>query len=134
MDDVKRLMNEIGWGDLATSDGKTVGVRPMGGWAWIGKELWSATAASSDKVAQLRKVPHAEYCFSKEDGTHVRLAGACTISTDSKDKRRLYDAVPVLKDHIKDPASPEYVVIRMRPDRVRVMVPPDLGYTEVKPA
>jgi general stress protein 26 len=124
-------MKEVGWGALASTDGKTVGVRPMGGWAWMGEELWCATSTSSEKVAQLRKVPHAEYCFGKQEGEHVRISGSCTISIDTEDKIKLYEAVPLLQNYIDDPRSPDYVVIRMKPDRIRFMATADLAYQEV---
>jgi general stress protein 26 len=130
LEKVKSLMKNTGWGSLATTDGKTVGVRPMGGWAWFGDELWCATSTSSDKVAQLKAVPHAEYCFCKPEGEHVRISGSCTISTDNDDKLKLYQAVPLLKNYIADPADPDYVVIRMKPDRIRIMQP-DMAYHEV---
>lgn len=130
-DEVKQLMKDVGWGDFATTDGTTVGVRPMGGWSWFEGELWCAADGASDKVAQLRAVSHAEYCFSRPDGMHVRLAGSCTVSEDLEDKKRLFDAVPALKEYVKDPAAPGYVVIRMKPDRVRAMVTPDLTYQDV---
>jgi len=134
MDDVRALMKEVGWGDLATTDGRTVGVRPMGGWAWKGKELWCATGANSDKIKQLRKVPQAEYCITRRDGLHVRIAGTCTISDDAGDKQWLWEACPLLRKHIPDPASPEYVVIRMTPTRVRAMMDPTAeAYEEIEP-
>jgi len=133
MEDVKNLMMEVGWGALATTDGKKVAVRPMGGWAWMGAELWCATGASTTKIAHLRKVPYASYCFGKKEGQHVRIAGPCTVSTDADEKRKLYDANPVLKNHIDDPASPDYVVIRMKPERILLMISPDMTYAEVKP-
>jgi len=132
LEKVKALMREVGWGALATTDGEKVGVRPMGGWAWIDNELWCATGNSSDKIAQLRKVPYAEYCFCSTEGKHVRIAGPCTISEDNDDKLKLYDAVPALKDHIEDPASPEYVVIRLRPERIRLMSTPEMTYEEIE--
>lgn len=131
LEEAKAFMKEVGWGCLATSDGQMVGCRPMGGWAWMGEELWCAAGASSDKIAQLRKVPHAEYCFAKPSGEHLRIAGLCTVSTDNADKRKLYDAVPMLKDYIPDPAGPGYVVIRMVPRRMRLMLG-DLDYEDVK--
>lgn len=131
LDEAKAFMKEVGWGCLATSDGQTVGCRPMGGWAWMGDELWCATGAYSDKVAQLRKAPFAEYCFARPDGEHLRVAGPCTVSTENADKRRLYDAVPMLKNYIPDPEGPGYVVIRMKPSRIRRMRG-DLDYEEVK--
>lgn len=131
LEEVKALMKEAGWGTLATTDGQKVGCRPMGGWAWMGKELWCATGDPSDKAAQLRRVPYAEYCFASPEGRHVRIAGPCAISTDDQDKRTLYEAVPALKDHIADPASPEYVVIRMTPDRIRLMETAGMTYEDV---
>ena len=112
-EEVKALMKEVGWGILATTDGKKVGARPMGGWARMGNELWCATGNSSNKIAQLRKVPYAEYCFCAKEGKHVRIFGPCKISSNDDDKLRLYEAVPILKNHIKDPRSPDYVVVRM---------------------
>ena len=132
LEKVKALMKDVGWGALATTDGEKVGVRPIGGWAWIDNELWCATGISTDKVAQLRKVPYAEYCFGKKEGEHVRIAGPCTVSTNDDDKLRLYEAAPILKEHIKEPKSPEYVVIRMRPERIRLMVSPMI-YQEIEP-
>jgi general stress protein 26 len=127
-------MKEVGWGFLGSTDGEKIGVRPVGGWAWMSDELWCATGTSSDKVAQLRKVPYAEYCFCDREGKHVRIAGPCTISEDNDEKRKLYEAVPALKDYIEDPASPEYVVIRMKPERIRLMATTDMAYQEIEPA
>jgi general stress protein 26 len=132
LEDVKKFMKEVGWGILATSDGANAGARPMSGWAWKESELWCATGESSDKIAQLRKVPYAEYCFCDPQGKHVRIAGPCTISTDNDEKLWLYKAVPALKEYISDPAAPEYVVIKMTPDNIRCAETTDLKYTQVK--
>jgi general stress protein 26 len=132
MEEVKSFMREVGWGALATTDGEKVGIRPMGGWAWIGNELWCASDASSEKIEHLRKVPYASYCFGNRDGKHVRIAGPCTVSTEDDDKLKLYEANPILKNHIKDPASPEYVVIRLRPESIRFMKSTDMTYSEIK--
>lgn len=130
-EEVKELMREVGWGAFATTDGEKVGVRPMGGWAWMGGELWCATGRSSDKVSQLGKVPHAEYCFGNPMGKHVRISGPCTVSTDDEVKRKLYDAVPLLQRYISSPTDPEYVVLRMKPDRIRLMATVDQKYEDV---
>ena len=123
LEDVKNFIKEVRWGTLATTDGRRVGARPMGGLAWHQNQLWCATTTASDKVAQLKKVPYAEYCFCDSSGRHVRIAGPCSISIDNDEKRWLYDAVPELKNHIHDPASRDYVVIKMKPDNIRVMNP-----------
>jgi uncharacterized pyridoxamine 5'-phosphate oxidase family protein len=128
---VKSFMKEVGWGFLATSDGNKVGVRPMGSCIWMDSELWAATTDGTEKILQLRKVPYAEYCFSDRDGKHVRIEGTCTISTNNNDKLKLYEAVPILKNYIKDPAEPKYVVIRMKPERIRLMAEVGKGYEEI---
>jgi len=132
IEQVKQFIKHLGWGMLATTDGRKVGVRPMGGLAWKDNQLLCATAASSDKVSQLGKVPYAEYCFCDSAGKHVRIAGPCSISTDNAEKLWLYKAVPSLKDHISDPASPNYVVIKMTPDNIRVMESTDMAYKQVE--
>jgi uncharacterized pyridoxamine 5'-phosphate oxidase family protein len=132
IEQVKQFIKEVRWGFLATTDGRKVGVRPMSGLAWKDNQLLCATGASSDKVAQLGKVPYAEYCFCDSTGKHIRIAGPCSISTDNAEKLWLYKAVPTLKDHISDPASPDYVVLKMSPDNIRVMGGTDMKYEQVK--
>jgi len=129
---VKNFMKEVGWGFLATSDGNKVGVRPMGSCVWMDNELWAATRDGTQKVLQLRKVPYAEYCFSDSEGKHVRIAGPCTISTNNDDKLKVYEAVPVLKKYYKDPSTPEYVVIRMKPERIRFLAQAGRGYEDIE--
>ena len=128
---VKSFIKEVGWGFLATSDSNKVGVRPMGSCVWMGNELWAATTDGTEKTMQLRKVPYAEYCFSDREGKHVRIAGSCTISTNNDDKLKLYEAVPILKNYIKDPSEPTYVVIRMKPERIRLMAQAGTRYEDI---
>ena len=132
LETVKNFMKEIGWGFFATSDGNKVGVRPMGSCVWMGNELWAATTDGTEKVLQLRKVPYAEYCFSDREGKHVRIAGSCTISINNHDKLKLYEAVPVLKKYYKDPSAPEYVVIRMKPERILLLAQAGKGYEDIE--
>ena len=131
LEDVKNFITQVKWGTLATSDGRKVGARPMAGLAWNQNQLWCASGVATDKVAQLKRVPHAEYCFCDASGKHVRIAGPCTISTDNAEKLWLYNAVPDLKNHINDPLAPDYVVIKMTPDNIRTMNP-DFTYHQVE--
>jgi uncharacterized pyridoxamine 5'-phosphate oxidase family protein len=132
LETVKNLMKEVGWGFLATSDGKKVGVRPVGSCVWMGSELWCATRDGTQKVLQLRKVPYAEYCFCDSEGKHVRIAGPCIISTNNNDKLKVYEAVPVLRKYYKDPSDPKYVVIRMKPERIRFLAGTGKGYEDIE--
>lgn len=132
MKDVKAIMKSAGWGVMATTDGKRVGARPMGGWAWVGKELWCATGKPSDKVRQIEKVPHVEYCFTDKRGRHARIAGRCTVSTRLADKKKLLARVPALIKHVVSVDNPNYVVLRLKPTRVRAMASMSMKYDEVK--
>ena len=134
MEIVRKIMKEAATGFLATTDGQKPAVRPNGGWAWVEGELWCATAASSAKVAQIKARPYAEYCFADKEWRHVRISGPTTVSTDNKDKKKLYDLVPELKNHISDPTSPDYVVLRTKPEKIRLMDSKDMKYKDVKPA
>jgi general stress protein 26 len=131
-EELKQFVKQTGWGYLATTNGKIVGVRPMGGLAWKDSCLLCATFNPSDKVSQLEKIPHAEYCFCDSTGKHVRIAGACSISTDNAEKLWLYNQTPELKKHIPDPAAPQYVIIKMTPDNIRIMNSTDMKYEQVK--
>jgi general stress protein 26 len=133
IEQVKQFIKDVHWGFLAMTDGRKVGVRPMGGLAWKDSCLLCATFAASDKVTQLQKVPYAEYCFCDSAGKlFVRIAGPCSISTDNAEKLWLYNAVPGLKDHISGPVSPDYVVIKMTSDNIRIMSGTDMKYEQVK--
>jgi len=129
---LQSFMKSVRWGDLATGDGKVVGVRPMAGWAWVGKELWTAAGRSQDKVKHLKKVPYAEYSFAKRSGEHVRIAGRCVVSQEKKHKEHLYQLLPGLKHYMDGPADRDYVVLRMRPTKIRWMKLTDYSYRKVK--
>src|SRR4030042_340772 len=124
---------EDGIRDVAVTGVQTCAlpIWPMGAVAWKGGDFLCATGASSDKITQLKKVPYAEYCFCDPDGRHVRIAGPCTVSTDKDEKLWLYKELPDLKDHVSDPASPDYVIIKMTPENIRVMTP-DFPYAQEK--
>jgi uncharacterized pyridoxamine 5'-phosphate oxidase family protein len=131
-DDVKKFIEEVGWGFLGTTDGSEVGVRPMGSCFCMDNELWTATREGTDKVKQLRKNPNAEYCFSDQQGKHVRISGTCIISKDNDDKLKLYNGVPILKKYIQDPTEETYVVIRMKLNRIRLMTQAGGGYEKIE--
>ncbi len=130
-EELKQFIKQTGWGYLATTDGKKVGVRPMAGLAWKDNQLLCATFTPSDKIKQLEKVPHAEYCFCDAKGKHVRIAGKCSISTDNGEKLWLHKQVPELAKYFPDPAMPEYVIIKMMPENIRVMSGNDMTYEQI---
>ncbi|MBN1592135.1 MAG: pyridoxamine 5'-phosphate oxidase family protein [Candidatus Coatesbacteria bacterium] len=130
-DELKALMERARWGYLATTDGERPGVRPMGGCGWFGKEFWCATGMKDDKTQDIKKRPHIEYCFCDDKGMHVRLSGKCEISTDKDDKRKLLDFMPMLKDYVGDADNPDYIVLRLKPEKIRLMDMNSMKYEDV---
>ncbi len=132
MKTVKAVMKAARVGMLATTDGKRAGVRPMGGWVWAGKELWCAAGASSDKVREIAEVPRAEYCFLDPRGRHVRLAGRCAASGRLADKQQYLVLNPGAKDYVGTAETPGWVVLRLKPTRIRLMTG-FMKYRNVRP-
>ena len=106
----------------------------MGGWAWVEKELWLATGASSQKVVDIRTRAGVEICFMTPDGRNVRVAGPCTVSLDRDDRHLLFQKVPMLEKYMDGPDDPNYAVLRLRPQRIRLMETMDLKTIEVDPS
>jgi general stress protein 26 len=134
MEKVRALMKEAGTGFLATTDGRRAEVRCMGGWAWVERELWMATAANSRKVADIRAQEGVEICFMTPGGRNVRIAGPCTVSLARDDRHLLFQKLPMLGKHMDGPDDPNYAVLRLKPQRIRLMETPDLQTIEVEPS
>ncbi len=130
-EELKSFMKQVGWGFLATTNGDRASVRPMGGGCWFGKEFWCATGLKDAKTADIKKAPYVEYCFADKEGKHVRLSGKCVVSTDRADKEKLLDFMPAMKQYVGDADNPDYVVLRLTPERIRYMGSDDMQYTEV---
>ena len=129
---LKVFMKKVRWGVLATSDGRRVGVRPMGAWVWVGRELWCGAERGQEKIAQLAKVPFAEYCFSNSDGEHVRIAGSCRVSARPSDKALLFDRVRSLHKFYETADDKALLVLRMKPSKIRHFSRKTYAYTNIK--
>jgi len=47
-------------------------------------------------------------------------------------KLKLYEAVPILRKYYKDPSDAKYVVIRMKPERIRFLDGTGKGYEDIE--
>jgi general stress protein 26 len=131
LDDIQTFTESLGVCLLATTDGERPGVRPMSGWAWIDGEFWMASGRHSNKVHDLLAHPKAEVCFINQDQRHLRIAGLCEVSENQDDKTRLWNLLPGLKNYIKTPEDPGYVVLRLKPTIANMMGPTDMAYTDL---
>ena len=91
----------------------------MGSLKWVGNELWCACGLQDDKVADIRKVPHVEFCIADHDWDHVRISGVCTVSTDPQDRALFLDLVPTAKGYFSGPDDPNFAVLRTKVERIR---------------
>jgi uncharacterized pyridoxamine 5'-phosphate oxidase family protein len=121
MKDVRTLTEKVGTGFLATTDGRRAAVRPMSAYIWVGKELWLATGETSAKVADVAKRSAVEFCAMGKDFVHARVAGRARLSRAPADKRRLFAAFPWMKTFFRSAADPTWLVLKIKPTRVRYM-------------
>ncbi|MCD6328402.1 hypothetical protein J7M28_12745 [bacterium] len=99
--------------------------------AWIGDEFCCATGAKDSKTVDVSKHPQVEYCFADKEGKHVRMQGTCRISTKAEPKAKLIELYPFLGKFFKGPDDPNYVVLCMKPERIRFMGEGSMEHDEV---
>ena len=125
------VMKAARTGFLATSDGHKPSVRPMSGLRWVGEELWLACSLKSRKVRDLKRRPYAEVCFMDKSCNHVRIAGPARVSASRRDRQVLLKLMPFLKNYVRGPDDPDYAIIRLRPESVRLMAFAEMRYREL---
>jgi general stress protein 26 len=123
-------MKQVKTGFFATTDGKRAAVSPMTAYIWFDKEIWLAANAKAGKVQDVRKCPKAEFCFMDAKYNHVRIAGTCKVSEKLADKAAMFKAYEVMKRYFESPESTEWVVLRLKPQRI-VFMGRDMQYKKV---
>ena len=67
--------------------------------------------------------------FHDEDYSRVAtVSGTCQIVDDLEYKRRLWEAMPVLAEHVSGPEDPAFGVIKFEGHRAEVLTPAE-GFT-----
>ena len=118
---IKTFIKEARWGYLATTDGERPAVRPMGAVTWIDGMFCCATGTKDSKSEDIAKHHHIEYCFANKEGKHARMFGTCELSHKTEYKAKLIELYPFLGKFFKGPDDPEFVVLCMKPARIRFM-------------
>ncbi len=67
----------------------------------------------------------------RREPRQVRVTPRLFLSYEDADKKKLYDLVPMLKQYIDDPESPEYVVLRTLVERIRYVGATEMEYADV---
>lgn len=100
---------------LSTCSGKNPKVRPVS-LMYLWNKFWVTTGGKDAKVRQLRKNRNFEFCLLLETPKYVgylRGSGKATLVRDLKTRKKFVNAVEFPEEYRKDPADPEFALIRL---------------------
>ena len=93
--------------------------------------VWAASLRSSNKTAEVENNSAVELCYMDEGHDQVRISGRAERIEDRETKLELWDSTPLLRQFLGSVDNPEFVLYRIRPERVRFMREWALEYFEV---
>ena len=116
---------------MATCEGDQPRVRPVNIALVEGLTLWIASYTRWGKVRQLRENSKVEITVLLDSGAHVRIEGRGLISESEDDRRRVFEAFPLMQRYFADPTHADYTLIEVVPVKVGVKDGWDLEYQDV---
>jgi len=127
----ERILTSSDVAFLATCDDDQPRVRPVNVALREGFTLWIASYAFWGKVTQLQHNAKVEVCVMESTGAHVRIVGQGLIREDMEDKRRIYEAFPLMRHYFPSVTDPQYTLIEIVPASVTVKDAWELDYHDV---
>jgi general stress protein 26 len=116
---------------LATIDGEQPRVRPVSPVRTDGFTVYIANLRSYHKTEEIAANPRVELCYLDEHHDQVRITGVAEVVTDRAILQEIWDSNPLLRQYLGALDSPELMVYRIQPTRVRFMREWALTYHEV---
>ena len=116
---------------LASVAGTRPRVRPVSPAAVNGFTVYVASLRSSGKTAELASNSAVELCYLGDAHDQVRIEGRAELVTDAAVLREIWDGYPLLRKFLGSMENPEFMLYRIRPERVRFMREWALEYFEV---
>jgi general stress protein 26 len=116
---------------LATLDGDQARVRPVSPVRTDGFTVYVANLRRYHKTQELAANPKLELCYMDEKHDQVRLTGLAEVVKDGTLLQEIWDANPLLRTYLGSLDNPEFIIYRVRPERVRFMREWALDYYEV---
>ncbi len=116
---------------LATVEGDQPRLRPVSPVRIDGFTVYIANLRCHGKTAEIEANPRVELCYLDGHHDQVRITGTAEVVTDPAIKRRVWDANPQIRRHVSGPDSPDFILYRVVPARVRFMKDWALTYREV---
>lgn len=116
---------------LATLDGDQPRLRPVSPVRTDGFTVYVANLRRYHKTAEIAANPKVELCYLDENHNQVRITGVAELVSDRTTLREIWDSNPLLRQYLGTIDNPEFILYRIRPDRVRYMQEWALEYYEV---
>jgi general stress protein 26 len=116
---------------LASLDGDQPRLRPVSPVKSAGFTVWVASMRSSGKTAELERNSRVELCYLAENHDQVRITGTAQTVTARNERLEIWNTNPLLRAYLTSPDSPDFVLYRVSPSRVRFMREWALEYHDV---
>jgi general stress protein 26 len=116
---------------LATMDGDQPRLRPVSPVRTDRFTVYVANLRSYHKTAEIAANPRVELCYLDDHHNQVRITATAEVVTDAATLQQVWDSNPLLRQYLGRIDNPEFILYRMRPNRVRYMKEWALEYHEV---
>ena len=116
---------------LATVDGDQPRARPITATWTDGYTVYFANLKRFHKTAEIEGNPKVELCFLDQGDDQVRITGIAERVTDRATQEEAFARDALLRQYLRSPDNPEFVLYRVRPTQVRFMREWALEYFDV---
>ncbi|REJ88074.1 MAG: pyridoxamine 5-phosphate oxidase [Planctomycetota bacterium] len=116
---------------LATIDGDQPRLRPVSPVKTDRFTVYVANLRQYHKTGELAANPKVELCYMDDGHNQVRLTGVAEVVTDRDVLQEIWDANPLLRQYLGSIDNPDFILYRIRPNRVRYMKEWALDYHDV---
>ena len=119
MQKVRSIVENAGFGVLATAVEGQPRVRPMAFVMLEDGRLWSSTYRQSGKVRELEDNARVEVCFVDSNKVQVRIEGVLSTRGDAEARRKLLALNPRVRKHFANEHDEKFVHLEVVPSRIR---------------
>jgi general stress protein 26 len=116
---------------LATVEGDQPRLRPISPAKTDGFVVYVPNLRSHGKTAEIEVNPRVELCYLDGHNDQVRISGLAEVVADPALKAEVWNSNPQLRHHFATADSPDFILYRIVPTRVRYMKEWALTYHEV---
>jgi general stress protein 26 len=116
---------------LATADGDQPRLRPVSPVRTDGFTVYVANLRGYHKTGEIAANPKVELCYLDDHHDQVRITGVAEVVTDRALLQEVWDSNPLLRQYLGTIDNPEFILYRIRPNRVRFMKEWALEYMDV---